>query len=369
MLKKLEKAIAIRMAKLCLEDQERSSEFDKILYAIENRKSLRNKSITEIANDLFLARGTVARWIELGNVPPQYKFDILKMNGESIDYSKYTDLEKDQFFTPQKTVETCYSMFADKMEELGEDMSDFRFIEPSAGSGAFLDILPRDTIAIDIEPQSPRVQEGDYLNWTPPEDNNYIVFGNPPFGLRGNLALRFIKHSAQFSDYVCFILPQLFESDGKGSPRKRIKNLNLILSEVVSSKFNMPDGRETVVNVVFQIWSKKHKSEEHVLRSFKNSPVEVYSLSDGGTPSTTRNKDKHHACDFYIPSTCFGKENMRIYNSFDDLPGRKGYGLIISRAHKETREKILSTDWSAVAFLSTNSAYNLRTSKILEVFS
>lgn len=369
MLNELEKAIAIRMAKLCLESQVGKSEFDKVLYAIKNQKLLRDRSITEIAKDLFLARGTVARWIELGNVPPQYKFDILKMNGESIDYSKYTDLEKDQFFTPQKTVEVCYEMFVNKMEDLGEDLDDFQFIEPAAGAGAFLDVLPHDTIALDIEPRSPKVQEGDYLNWKPPEDNKYIVFGNPPFGLRGNLALRFIEHSAQFSDYVCFILPQLFESDGKGSPRKRIKNLNLILSEVVSSKFNMPDGRETVVNVVFQIWSKNNKSKEYDLQTFKNSPVEVYSLSDGGTPSTTRNKDKHYSCDFYIPSTCFGKENMKIYKSFDDLPGRKGYGLIITRDHKDIRKKILSIDWSTVAFLSTNSAYNLRTSKILEVFS
>ena len=37
-----------------------------------------------------------------------------------------------------------------------------------------------------------------------------------------------LNHSNKFSDYVCFILPQLFESDGKGVPRKRVKGFNLL---------------------------------------------------------------------------------------------------------------------------------------------
>lgn len=368
MIKKLHKAIALRASKICLEITEGKSEEEKILFALQNVKSLNNKAISAIAEDMCLARGTVTRWIELKNVPRQYEFDILKMIEEDIDYSSYTDLEKDQFFTPLSTVEKCYEIFSEKMAELGEDMGDYRFIEPSAGSGSFLSVLPENTIALDIEPRSDLVIEADYLNWEP-EEGRYITFGNPPFGLRGNLALRFIKHSSKFSDFVCFILPQLFESDGKGSPRKRVEGLNLITSEVVSSKFNMPDGRETTVNVVFQIWAKNYDNEEYKLKSFSGSPVKVYSLSDGGTPSTTRNKEMHNACDFYLPSTCFGKNNMKIYSSFEDLPGRKGYGVVFKKNKDQLMKKAEKVDWSDVAFLSTNSAYNLRTSKILEVLS
>ena len=75
------------------------------------------------------------------------------------------------------------------------------------------------------------------------------------FGLRGNLALRFINHASTFSDYVCFILPQLFESDGKGVPRKRVINLNLLHSEKINNIFISPDNKETKVECIFQIWS------------------------------------------------------------------------------------------------------------------
>jgi hypothetical protein len=69
-------------------------------------------------------------------------------------------------------------------------------------------------------------------------------------------------------------------------------------------------------------------------------------------------------CDFYLPSTCFGKENMKIYKSFEELPGKKGYGIVFFENKKEMIEKAESIVWSSVSFLSTNSAYNLRTSLI-----
>ena len=68
----------------------------------------------------------------------------------------------------------------------------------------------------------------DFLDWDPTQENTgcrWVAIGNPPFGLRGQLALKFINHAAKYCDYVAFILPQLFESDGKGVPRKRVKGL------------------------------------------------------------------------------------------------------------------------------------------------
>ena len=72
---------------------------------------------------------------------------------------------------------------------------------------------------------------------------------------------------------------------------------------------------------------------------------------------------------YYIPSTCFGKENMKYYESFDTLPGRKGYGVVFNVNIEENTQKFKSTDWSNVAFLSTNSAYNIRSSQISNVFN
>jgi hypothetical protein len=330
------------------------------------KECLKKTTIKDVANKLNLCVGTVKRWIELNDVPIQYTFDLYKILSKEIDYTKYPSSLKDQFFTPKDVAKKCWDTF-NKEVEINTD--DYVFIEPSAGDGSFLKILPKGSISLDIEPRSTGIQKCDYLNWKPTDTTKkYIVFGNPPFGLRGHLALNFINHSYKFADYVCFILPQLFESDGKGSPRKRVDGYNLIYSEGLSAMFYSPENQEVKVNGVFQIWSKYTSNSKYTIKSNSEENMKVYSLSDGGTISSTRNKDMIGKCDIYLPSTCFGKENMKIYKSFNELPGKKGYGIVFFNEKEKMIRKAHNIDWSSISFLSTNSAYNLRTSIIFSQF-
>jgi len=73
-------------------------------------------------------------------------------------------------------------------------------------------------------------------------------------------------------------------------------------------------------------------------------------------------------CDIYLPSTCFGKETMKLYSTFEDLPNMKGYGVVFLNDKQTMIEKSKKIIWSDIAFLSTNSSYNLRTSLILNSF-
>lgn len=327
---------------------------------------LKKVSIKEVADKLNLCVGTIRRWIELKDVPIQYTFDLYKILSKEIDYSKYTSSLKDQFFTPKDLAKKCWETFN---REVKINTQEYTFIEPSAGDGSFLHILPKGSIGLDIEPRSTGIQKQDYLTWKPTNTSKkYIVFGNPPFGLRGHLALNFINHSYSFADYVCFILPQLFESDGKGSPRKRVKGYNLIYSEGLSAMFYSPDNQEVKVNGVFQIWSKNTSNPKYTIKANSEENMKVYSLSDGGTIASTRNKDMIGKCDIYLPSTCFGKENMKIYKKFEDLPGKKGYGIVFFTEKADMINKAETIDWSSISFLSTNSAYNLRTSIIFAQF-
>ena len=325
---------------------------------------LKTHSMKEVSNKLNLCVGTVRRWKDLKSVPIQYTFDLYKILEKSIDYSKFTSSSKDQFFTPSSVSNRCWNTFKELV-----DINDYTFIEPSAGDGSFMKILPEGSIGLDIEPRAENIQKQDYLCWEPPDlTKKYIVFGNPPFGLRGHLALNFINHSQNFADYVCFILPQLFESDGKGSPRKRVKGFNLIHSESLSAMFYSPENQEVKVNGVFQIWSKLTSNSKYDIVSQSEEKIKVYSLSDGGTVASTRNKNMIGKCHIYLPSTCFGKENMKLYPSFDELPGKKGYGVVFFQDKDANIEKAKKIDWSSVAFLSTNSAYNLRTSIVFAQF-
>jgi len=254
---------------------------------------INKNGINKLAKDLNISTGTIKRWKDLSHIPKQYLFQLMNLNNMKVLYSNFSYKDKDQFFTPVETAQYCFNVFKQVIQKYGDQASDYTFIEPSAGSGNFLKVLPKDrTIALDIEPKHDDIISQDYLLWKPPINLKYTTFGNPPFGLRGQVALQFINHSATFSDYVCFILPQLFISDGKGSPRKRVKGLNLIHSEKINSTFYDPNNTEIKVNCIFQIWSKHHINVKYNIKKINTTILKVYSLSDGGSPSTTRNKER-----------------------------------------------------------------------------
>ena len=135
-----------------------------------------------------------------------------------------------------------------------------------------------------------------------------------------------------------------------------MKGLNLIHSEIIDSSFLYPNGKIVQVNCIFQIWSKFHEIEEKKVDL--SEMIQIYSLSDGGTPGTTRNKKYQKICDYYLPSTCFGEDKMKLYYDFEELPQRRGYGIIV--LEDKVRFIIEKTKWNKASFISTNGALNLR---------
>lgn len=321
-----------------------------------------------IARKLGLHNNTLARWRETMNVPQHYAADLRRLLNDGK--TPPNEQGSDRYYTKQTTAAACCRMLQDAAAQLRVDMSRYYFIEPSAGCGGFFDELPpRRRIGVDIEPRREGLIRADYLQWTPPPGKKYIVIGNPPFGLRGHLALLFINHSARFADMAAFILPQLFASDGKGVPGKRVRGYQLAFSRKLPlDSFHYPDGRDVNIATVFQVWTKVNtmhirRPAQKTCRSF----VRVYSLSDGGTPSSTRNKKMIGNCDIYLPSTCFS--GMRAYGSFAALPNKRGYGVVIHKNKREIKKLLANCDWQRRAFLSTNSALNLRRSIIEQVIT
>ena len=271
----------------------------------------------------------------------------------------------DQYFTSNELVKKCWESFILKMDELGINISNYTFIEPSAGNGAFLSVLPPKTIAIDIEPLKKNIIKQDYLKWKNDYKKKYIVFGNPPFGMRGKLALEFINHS-KFADFVCFILPKSFNSDGKGNCKNRVKHLNLIHSNTIDDYFITPENKRIKINGLFQIWAKNYTNPNYKIKKVKTDKMKIYSLSNGRTSSSKRNVKMIDKCDIYLPSTCYGSKKMKSFNTFDELPNKRGYGIIFNKNKKEMIEKAKSINWNKVCFLATNSSLNLRMSLIIE---
>ena len=327
-----------------------------------------NHSLNFICENLYIHRGTVKRWLEQSKVPDNYYNDLNQLlNYKYPVQQQYRD--KDQFYTKKNISLSCYKKSLEILKNYQFHLEDYYFIEPSAGCCNFYSLFPKNRrIGIDIDPKkSKNIIKINYLDYTPKNKLPYIVIGNPPFGLRGNLALRFINHSYPFADAVCFILPQLFNSDGKGVAKTRVKGYKLAYTESLPlNSFEYPNGKEVNIATVFQVWLKKNthlikKEEKYTCNSF----IKIYSLSNGGTPSSTRNKHMIDNCDVYLPSTTFKKVICSM--NYKDLPHNRGYGIVFLKKKKELKRLFLSTNWNKQAFLSTNSALNLRFSIIKKV--
>lgn len=324
-------------------------------------------TIQKIANFLGLHKGTILRWVEKKDVPNNYKPDFLRILGVKSDQETSVK-DKDQYYTKKEVAQKCFLKFKEVALDLGINLNNYYFIEPSAGNGSFYNLLPeKRRFGIDIDPKAENIIKKDYLEWLPNKKNKYVVIGNPPFGLRGHLALQFINHSYEFADMIAFILPQLFESDGKGSTMKRVLGYKLAYSEKISpNSFEYPNGEEIKIHTIFQVWTKININKINLPeKKTCFQYITVYSLSNGGKPSNTRNKNMIGKCDVYLPSTTYS--GMKAYNSFYDLPHQRGYGIIINKDKEIIKNILVNNDWNKTAFSSSNSAINLRTSLIEDV--
>ena len=169
------------------------------------------------------------------------------------DTGKFRKNTKDQYYTKPSVAKKCL----DKIFACLQNPETYEWVEPSAGNGAFLKILPHsfDKIGIDLEPKSPHIQQGNFLDWTPTTQKERVFFGNPPFGRQGSLAKSFIKHAAQYANIIGFILPRSFvkPSMSRAFPLK----FHCIHSEELEKNAFEVNKEEHDVPCVFQIWEKR----------------------------------------------------------------------------------------------------------------
>lgn len=164
----------------------------------------------------------------------------------------------DKYYTKNNIVELCLKLIK---ENIKIDINDL-IIEPSAGNGAFINViksLTNNYKFYDLEPDNEEIIKQDFLlyeyNEIKEKFNNIHIIGNPPFGRQSSLAIKFIKKSSQFCDSISFILPKSFKKD---SLRKTFPlNFHLIKEIDLPDKSFLVNGKEYDVPSIFQIWKKK----------------------------------------------------------------------------------------------------------------
>jgi hypothetical protein len=271
---------------------------------------------------------------------------------------KWVDIETvdlDQFFTKPEIAEYCYSSLRDFLKKKKEKENSFKFIEPSAGAGAFYNLLPDDRrIGLDLMPLAEGIQQQDFLSWNiKPNGFRYITIGNPPFGYRAWLALTFMNHAASFSDFVAMILPMSFQSEGKGSPKHRVKGMRLVHSEVLPiDSFVSPEGKQLKINALWQIWEKGENKIE-VPKSCSQW-IDLFTVDH--RKERLCGQERLHEASFFLQRTFF-HEPPKLVKCFSEVKYTCGYGIVFKKDRDKVVNLLNNTDWKKYSNLA---AHNCR---------
>jgi hypothetical protein len=115
-----------------------------------------------------------------------------------------TRILNDKYYTPidlaKRLIETTIKVL---VENGVSDITDV--IEPSAGSGAFSNQIK--CTAYDIEPECDNIIKADFLEEPIEYKKGRLCIGNPPFGNRNSLSIKFYNKCCEIGDYIAFIQP------------------------------------------------------------------------------------------------------------------------------------------------------------------
>lgn len=291
-------------------------------------------SATEIRNNTWQGNNQIPKWVNI------------------------SDVGLDQFFTRPHIARKCWESLCNYMIADGVELSDYNFVEPSAGLGAFYDLLPHyRRIGIDVAQFHKDYIQQDFLSWTPKKNgHSYACIGNPPFGYRAWLALIFINHAALFSDYVGFILPMGFQSRGKSNLIDRVRGLYLVHSSPLpSDSFVDIDGKTVKINALWQIWTRKKNGEKQNIPTC-NKYIDLFTV-DMRKERLCGQKRLHEA-DFFLQRT-FYTSPPTLVTSFDQVKYVCGYGIVIKRAKKKVLKILLNTDWRQYSNLAVHNCKHI----------
>lgn len=280
-------------------------------------------------------------------------------NNQKIpDWVNIEEVGLDQFFTRPHVAKACWESFCKYIEADEGDLNNYKFVEPSAGMGAFYDLLPSNRrVGIDVVRYRSEFIQDDFLSWQPKKNGyRYVCIGNPPFGYRAWLALAFVNHAAQFCDYVGFILPMAFQSRGKSNTQDRVNGLHLVhSSSLPSDSFVGIDGKSIKVNALWQIWAHKKHEKKYELATC-NQFIDLFTVDM--RKERLCGQKRFHEADYFLQRT-FYKEPPTLVTSFDQVRYVCGYGLVFKREKKKIEKLLRNIDWRNYSNLSTHNCRHI----------
>ena len=244
-------------------------------------------------------------------------------------------VQHDKFYTKPQIALECFNPLK---EVIGEDSENCLFLEPSAGSGAFFNLLPVDKrIGIDIAPECDDVIQKDFIKYMPENLNRSIItVGNPPFGRVSSLAVKFFNHSAKFSTYIAFIIPRTFK-------RVSLQNKLSLDFHLIYNKYLPKNCFEPNMDAkcCFQIWKKMDVKRSKIIYDTVHPDFDFipYGKKDSrNLPTVPQN------CDFAMKA--FGSNCGEITENTSNLRAKSWYFIRSKIPIEELIKRFKSLDYS-----------------------
>ena len=267
--------------------------------------------------------------------------------------------ELDKFYTNRDIAKEC----VERLYAYVPIKKSTRFLEPTAGDGAFLDFLPNFE-AYDLKPEDPRVQQQNIFTFLPPK-RDYVTIGNPPFGKRSRLAISVFNVVADYSDVIAFIVPVSFL---KYNVQFQLDvNFKLVHNFMLPENSFFDNGKPYDVNCVFQIWvRKKTKFDTGLpdLRLYKrpsinNKDFKIWQYNATEAAFNTVNEDWEIAVyrqgykDYSIRYTQADKKQI-IKEMDGSATGKKIQFFFIKPLTREAKSIIKKMDFNVLANKNTS---------------
>jgi len=276
----------------------------------------------------------------------------------------------DQFYTKKKVAVRCWREVKPVLRELtGTSKSNIHFIEPSAGSGIFYELLPeQNRFGLDIEPKCSGVRKGNFLTsrYQPPLDpKRVVVIGNPPFGKRGKTALEFINKAFTMADTVAFILPVIFRKYTMHQHIKEGASLVYVMP-LGRDSFQTATGKNYIVNTEFQVWTMSNSMKD--MRRFSHPPIkhpDFVMHQYNNTVAMSHVFD--NSFDFAVP--CQGWQDYDRREIDANKCERNKQWILFKSKDKRVRNRLYNIDYDALALRCSTTVPGFRKGDIVEEYN
>jgi hypothetical protein len=160
----------------------------------------------------------------------------------------------DKFYTKDDVALECINSIASLMQN-----ADI-VVEPSAGAGAFSRQIEHPSMkAYDLEPELKGIQQKNWFDVSRHDigTGKFLVIGNPPFGVRSDLAKKFINHAVELgADSIAFILPKTFSKAINQKTSLFPSSYRLVLETELKQESFSIEGEDLHIPCKWYVWTK-----------------------------------------------------------------------------------------------------------------